>query len=214
MEKICTKCEVSKSIDEFYKRYSSCKGCVKIKTNKNKENSKEYKKKYYQENKEKIKEKLDNLPLDKKEKLKESGRLSYERNKEKYKEKSRENRRKYHKFKMENDIIYRLKIGFTRRINKSIKRNNFVNSNSIPLKESIGCSFGEFKLYLESKFESWMNWDNYGLYNGELNYGWDIDHKIPISSVKTEEGVIELNHYTNLQPLCSRTNRDIKRNNF
>ena len=34
-----------------------------------------------------------------------------------------------------------------------------------------------------------MNWENYGLYNGELNYGWDIDHIIPISSAKTEEEV-------------------------
>lgn len=28
-----------------------------------------------------------------------------------------------------------------------------------------------FKKYLESKFEDWMNWENRGLYNGELNYG-------------------------------------------
>ena len=56
-----------------------------------------------------------------------------------------------------------------------------------------------------------MNWDNYGLYNGELDYGWDLDHIIPISSAKTEEDIIRLNHYTNLQPLCSKTNRDIKK---
>jgi hypothetical protein len=56
-----------------------------------------------------------------------------------------------------------------------------------------------------------MNWDNYGLYNGELNYGWDIDHLIPLASDKTENGITELNHYTNLQPLCSKVNRDIKR---
>ena len=32
----------------------------------------------------------------------------------------------------------------------------------------LGCSVEEFKLYLESKFESWMTWDNKGLYNGEI----------------------------------------------
>ena len=68
------------------------------------------------------------------------------------------------------------------------------------------------KLYLENKFEPWMNWDNRGLYNGEFNYGWDIDHIIPISSAESEEDLIHLNHYTNLQPLCSKVNRDIKRN--
>jgi len=51
---------------------------------------------------------------------------------------------------------------------------------------------------LESKFEDWMNWDNQGKYNGEFNYGWDINHIIPISSAKTEDDIIKLNHYTNL----------------
>lgn len=80
----------------------------------------------------------------------------------------------------------------------------------------VGCSADEFKTYLESKWEPWMSWNNYGLYNGNLDYGWDIDHTIPISSAKTpdEESVIALNHYTNLQPLCSYTNRIIKRAKF
>lgn len=78
----------------------------------------------------------------------------------------------------------------------------------------LGCSFDKFKSHLESKFESWMSWDNYGKYNGELNYGWDIDHIIPISSATTEEEIIKLNHHTNLQPLCSRVNRDIKKDNY
>jgi len=56
-----------------------------------------------------------------------------------------------------------------------------------------------------------MNWDNHGLYNGELNYGWDIDHIIPLATAKNEGELIKLNHYTNLQPLCSKINRDIKR---
>lgn len=55
-----------------------------------------------------------------------------------------------------------------------------------------------------------MSWDNHGLYNGDFNYGWDIDHILPLSSAKTDEEVIKLNHYTNLQPLCSKVNRDIK----
>ena len=60
--------------------------------------------------------------------------------------------------------------------------------------------FEEFKTYLESQFEDWMNWDNYGLYNGEEKYGWDIDHIIPISSGINENEVVKLNHFTNLQP--------------
>ena len=55
-----------------------------------------------------------------------------------------------------------------------------------------------------------MSWDNYGKYNGEFNYGWDIDHIKPISSAKTKEEIIKLNHYTNLRPLCSKENLDKK----
>ncbi len=77
--------------------------------------------------------------------------------------------------------------------------------------ELIGCSVDELKSYLESQFESWMTWDNYGLYNGELNHGWDIDHIIPLSSAYSEIDLIKLNHYTNLRPLCSYTNRVIKK---
>jgi hypothetical protein len=76
---------------------------------------------------------------------------------------------------------------------------------------NLGCSLEELKVYIESKFEPWMSWCNYGKYNGGLNYGWDIDHIIPISSAKTEEEFHELCHYKNLQPLCSRINRDIKK---
>jgi len=57
-----------------------------------------------------------------------------------------------------------------------------------------------------------MNWDNHGKYNGEFNFGWDLDHIIPISSAITEQEVIKLNHFTNLQPLCSKINRYIKKN--
>lgn len=68
-----------------------------------------------------------------------------------------------------------------------------------------------FIKYIESKFEPWMTWDNYGKYNGEENFGWDLDHIIPISVANSIKDVLNLSHYTNIQPLCSRVNRDVKR---
>ena len=56
-----------------------------------------------------------------------------------------------------------------------------------------------------------LNWENYGKYNGEFQYGWDLDHIIPLSTALTENEVYKLNHYSNLQPLCSKVNRDIKK---
>lgn len=113
--------------------------------------------------------------------------------------------------KRKNNALHKLKCNIRHNIREGIKRNKFnKNSNT---KNILGCSFDELKKHLESKFEPWMTWQNYGLYNGELNYGWDIDHIIPLSSAETQEDIIKLNYYTNLQPLCSKFNRDIKKDN-
>ena len=43
-----------------------------------------------------------------------------------------------------------------------------------------------------------MTWENKG--------AWHIDHIIPTCTAKTEEDLIRLNHYTNLQPLWAEEN--------
>ncbi len=111
----------------------------------------------------------------------------------------------------------RLKEDINFRIRHNIKVNLKKRLNSINDKKDdkminiLGCTYKFFISYLESMFEDWMNWNNYGLYNGDLNYGWDLDHKIPISSAKTKDEIKKLYHYTNFQPLCSKINRDIKK---
>lgn len=114
--------------------------------------------------------------------------------------------------RLSSDSLFKLKHNIMCGFRQSFKRKGF--KKSCKTANILGCSFDDFKIYLESKFETWMSWDNYGLYNGELNYGWDLDHIIPLSSAKTEEDVIRLNHFSNLQPLCSKVNRDIKKNKF
>jgi hypothetical protein len=64
--------------------------------------------------------------------------------------------------------------------------------------EILGCSFVELKNHIESKFTDGMTWEN--------RSKWHIDHIIPISSAKTEEEILKLNHYTNLQPLWAADN--------
>ena len=107
------------------------------------------------------------------------------------------------------DSTYKLKNSIRRSINNAFSRNGYPKSSKTY--EILGCSFEEFKEHLESQFKDWMSWDNYGKYNGKEYYGWDIDHIIPVSSGINENEVIQLNHFTNLQPLCSHINRDIKR---
>ena len=115
------------------------------------------------------------------------------------------------KVRLLNDPVFKLSRNIRKRIWEGFTENGY--SKESRTYKILGCTFEHLKEHIESQWEDWMDWDNYGEYNGELNYGWDVDHIIPISSVLTEEDVISLNHYTNLQPLCSKTNRDIKKAN-
>lgn len=62
----------------------------------------------------------------------------------------------------------------------------------------LGANFEVVKNHIELKFKPGMNWSNHG--------EWHIDHVIPLSSAKSEDEIIALNHYTNLQPLWAYEN--------
>ena len=189
----------------------------------NKEKIINYKKEYYENNKEEISIKNKEYYIENKDRINNNKsyyqKLYKDKNKDrikirdkKYRSENRERSNNYIKERLKTDKLFKL----TRSIRSIIKisfRYKGLRKNS---KTSIilGCSFKEFKLYIENSFEDWMTWDNYGKYNGEVNYGWDIDHITPLSSALTEDDVIKLNHYTNLQPLCSYINRVIKRDNY
>ena len=128
----------------------------------------------------------------------------------KYRVDNKEKHKFYIKNRLKNDNLFRLSLNIRNLIRISFKRNNISKNSKTAL--ILGCSYEDFKIHIESLWEPWMTWDNYGLYNGEINYGWDIDHIIPTSSASTEDEVLKLNHYTNLQPLCSYTNRYVKIN--
>lgn len=107
------------------------------------------------------------------------------------------------------DSMYKLKVDMRNLIKQSFNSKSYNKSSKT--EDILGCSYYEFKKYIEDQFEPWMTWENKGLYNGEFNYGWDIDHIIPVSSAKNMDEMIILNHYKNLRPLCSKINRYIKR---
>lgn len=62
----------------------------------------------------------------------------------------------------------------------------------------VGCSTSYFKQYIESLFLDGMSWDNHG--------EWHFDHIVPLSSAKTEDELLLLNKYTNIQPLWAKDN--------
>jgi hypothetical protein len=209
LTKVCKTCNIEKSIDLFPvgKKYKygvrpNCKVCHNL-SNKEKYYDSEKEKQKYQSNREHKLNKVREYNIINRDK-----KIEYLKN-YREKEENKEKRRHIYKEKIKEDFFRFNKL--TRGlISCSFKRKGLKKNSKTEI--ILGCTIEEFMIYIESKFESWMTWDNRGLYNGELNYGWDIDHIIPISSAKTEYDIIRLNHYTNLQPLCSKINRDIKRN--
>ena len=196
--KVCNKCNVDKDVTEFYSGRRRCKLCYnKHKKKSTPEQREEYnrrrKEKYYENHEEEL----------------EKSKLWKKRNPEKVVEYRRGYMSGYEKKRMENDPLYNVSRTVRNLIKCSIYHKGFTkNSRTF---EILGCSYEDFKLHIESHWEDWMNWDNYGLYNGKENCGWEYDHIIPVSSAKCEEDIYKLNHYSNIQPLCSYVNRCVKR---
>lgn len=218
MYKICSVCKNKKDVEEFnrtssgkgiYGRGRTCKTCQSVKNkeyriknrdtilekNKARYRTEEGKKKYLEYGRT-FKEKwgdLVNIKLSiyqksRRKKIYESRKLAAERN-----------------------PVLKLKNNIKRSIQRTLL--SFGSCKKSRTLDILGCTSEFFQTYIESKWESWMTWENHGKYKrGEKNYGWDLDHIIPSSSAKNEEDVLRLNHYTNFQPLCSYINRYIKRN--
>ena len=187
------------------------------------ENNKDKLKEYRKKNKERMKEyrennkeRISNVSKEYRKKNKERIKEYYENNKDKLKEYRENNKERilykknqYVRLRSQSDPIFKL----TRNIRNLIRistKNKGYNKKSKTY-NILGCTYEEFKTHIESQWEEWMNWDNYGKYNGEERYGWDYDHIIPISSGKCEEDIIRLNHHSNIQPLCSHVNRYVKK---
>jgi len=192
----------------------------------NKDKIKEYRKEYYIKNKEK---ELDYqksrtkkiLTEEEKEKMRlysseyrKNNKDKVKKSRDKWKENNNDKISNYNKNKRSTDVNFKLKSNLRTSISNIISKNGYLKkSNTYKI---LGCSFEEFKQHIESLWEDWMSWDNYGNPKDGLvepNKTWDIDHIIPIITAKTEDDIYRLNHYTNLQPLCSYVNRFIKRDN-
>lgn len=113
-------------------------------------------------------------------------------------EKVREYNRKYESNKRKIDFVYKFSMDIRNLINGSFKRKNCIKPKKT--EEILGCSISEFKEYILNKCPEGVTLENFN------RYGYHIDHIIPISKAKSEEDVIKLCHYTNLQPLWYKEN--------
>ena len=102
----------------------------------------------------------------------------------------------YQKHRRKSDPVFYLSCKIRRLISLALQNKGYTKRSRTH--EILGCSFIEFKEHLEKQFVNGLSWEN--------RSEWHIDHVIPLASAKTEEEVIRLNHYTNLQPLWAADN--------
>ena len=196
--KICNKCNEEKELSEFNKDKSKkdgymnfCKECRNEKHILNKEINNKRSKEYDLKNKEKRKKYNEKN----REKLNEYSKI-WKINNPKYRERQAKLKWNRDKLKRENDPLFKLTSNIRTLISKTIREFGSVKKSKTYL--ILGCSFDEFKIYLENQFTEGMNWENYGK--------WHLDHKKPISLAKNEDEIYELNNYKNFQPLWAFDN--------
>jgi hypothetical protein len=216
VEKICTKCNINKSILDYYKNkkytngYSlNCKSCIKQYYIDNKQKKKEYRssdefktkkieydKKYYYENRE---QRIQTVTKYNRET--NYPQIWHKINKDKVSAYHKINRKKLNsqtKERYKNNIQFKLKVRLRLRLLDALRKDNITKNHSALL--LIGCSIEEFKNHLESMFLNGMSWENHGII-------WEIDHIKPCSSFDliNIDQQLECFNYKNHQPLFKTT---------
>lgn len=197
MKKVCTKCKIEKDLDLFHNKANGkygkcchCMCCVKKANN-------EWRKK----NKKKISEANRLMRIKNKEKIAECLAKNYQKNKEKRKSASK---KRYHRVKNSEEFKKKCKEYYEKNKDKIIQRQLKKRNSSPKLKLShnistgirdslkrgkegyhwetiVGYTVNDLRKHLESLWEPWMNWANYGNPNGDHSNCWHIDHIKPVS---------------------------------
>lgn len=104
--------------------------------------------------------------------------------------------------RMERDLSFAIRERLRTRIRQAIKSDSGVKSKRTM--ELLGCSISEFKIYIESKFESGMHWNNWG----HASDKWNLDHIIPCAlfDFTKEDHQKRCFHFSNYQPLWQPEN--------
>ena len=212
--KKCGKCGEEKPLSDFHKQKKGkhgvcgrCKKCIKQyhkqRYEEIKDNKKRYDKQYYQENKERKKQYQKQYYQENKERKKDHYKQYCQKNKERikqyheqYRQKNKERIKQYKKQRRQSDPMFKLRCNLGNRTSRAFKVKGF--SKNSKTREILGVEWEVVKKHIERQFTKGMSWDNYGK--------WHVDHIVPLASAKTEEEVVKLCHYSNLQPLWAEDN--------
>jgi len=206
IKKKCIACgqEFPATVDYFFKGYclhglrSKCKTCHvnecgnREKTPESRQKAIEHGRQYYQENKVKFAERWQKYYKANADYLKakavEWGKLNLDK-------------RRITDAKRRENPKFRLSQSISRSIRQCLFRHN--SKDGAPWESLVDFTRQELVAHLEKKFQSGMNWDNYG--------EWHIDHKIPISahnfSNPGHEDFKRCWSLSNLQPMWAKENK-------
>ena len=182
--KICVRCKKTKSLDNFVRRPQPpnyfrpyCLDCTKI-----------YRKEKYQKNKRM--ERATNKAWARNNKKRRKVYLK------KYQEINRTENNTRQRAIWASNPLHKIKKTIRTSLYKALKNKNYTKKSRTHT--ILGCSWNFLKSYIETQFSRGMSWENHG--------EWHLDHIVPVSLGETEEEIVSLNHYTNLQPLWKDDN--------
>jgi len=195
-KKRCSKCKEDLSLDLFSRNKSMKNGyaayCKKCKAEVRKEER-----------------------INKPELVKDRKKRNYEKHKEEILVKQRKynsldstksNRNKRQRERYKNDVQFRKGTQLRNNLNQIILGNTSLEF----AKREVGCSPSFLKIYIESQFENWMNWNNKksSLQRKEYFAGWVFDHINPLGNfdLSNETEYFKAAHFTNIQPLSDYVN--------
>tara|TARA_R110000868_G_scaffold338869_2_gene599615 strand:+ start:498 stop:1142 length:645 start_codon:yes stop_codon:yes gene_type:complete len=189
----CSKCGESKRMDNFVKKSGRCHTCRKEKAKLYNAASKDKRRAYYIKNRESILQKCAEYTKNNAERRREYG-LEYRK---KHRERLTNRQVSYERDRIRRDPFFKLKINLRHCIVNALKSKGYTkNARSCEL---LGANYATVQAHLIATAIS-----NYGAYDPTLTY--HTDHIVPNASAETEEELIKLQHYTNLQLLYPKDN--------
>jgi hypothetical protein len=180
------------------------KAASKVRYQKNKQRYYELQKKWVDKNKEKVTAYKKQWNTENKPRLLEKAREYRIENREAINAWRRDNKDKcnvsalaYQKRRRLEDPIFKLSGNIRTLIGGAFRRGSYGKKSKT--QEILGCDFNFLETHLIGSAIK-----NYGVWLSCERY--EIDHIVPLASAKTEEDIIKLNHYSNLQYLTSLDN--------
>ncbi|MCK9567704.1 hypothetical protein M0R72_01990 [Candidatus Pacearchaeota archaeon] len=226
----CKKCDYALNKDRNNERskryYKDNKDKIKLDNIERKEEIVAKRKIRYQEHKDTIKCKVKQYREANKEKVKGFVSKYYNDNRDailayhkeyraKHKLKIAEKKKCYEASRMTTDPAFRLRRSVRNAVYCAILRTGSKKNGSIL--EHLPYSMDDLKAHLESMFEPWMNWDNWGVYNpaewddeDPSTWTWNIDHIIRQADLEYDSFTHQNFHkcwaLNNLRPYSSKMN--------